>query len=48
MQIKFLKINPEDNVAVAIQNLSAGETLNVDGQEVTLLEEIPAGHKFSG
>lgn len=47
MQIKFLKINPEDNVAVAIQNLSAGETLNVDGQEVTLLEEIPAGHKFS-
>lgn len=47
MQIKFLKINPEDNVAVAIQALSAGETLTVDGQAITLTEDIPAGHKFA-
>lgn len=47
MQTKYLRINPEDNVAVAIVTLSAGEMVNVDGNEVTLLHEIPAGHKFA-
>ena len=44
---KFIKINPADNVAVAIANLSKGETLNVEGNNVTLLEDVPAGHKFT-
>ena len=47
METKFLKINPADNVAVAIAPLSAGEKINVDGQEITLNEDIPAGHKFA-
>lgn len=47
METKFLKINPADNVAVAIVVLPAGEKINVEGNEVTLLEEIPAGHKFA-
>ena len=47
MTTKFLKINPDDNVAVAISNLSKGEQLNVEGTEVTLLEDVPAGHKFT-
>ncbi|WP_297067583.1 UxaA family hydrolase [uncultured Duncaniella sp.] len=43
----FLKINPADNVAVAISPLSAGTTVNVDGDEITLVADIPAGHKFA-
>lgn len=41
----FLKINPVDNVVVAIQALSAGSTINVEGEEIVLLTDVPAGHK---
>lgn len=47
METKYLQINPADNVAVAIVNLSAGETLSINGTQVTLHEDIPAGHKFA-
>ena len=47
METKYLRINPADNVAVAIVNLPAGEHLSVDGIEITLNEDIPAGHKFA-
>ena len=47
METKFLKINPADNVAVAIVNLPAGESLSVDGIDITLNEDVPAGHKFA-
>jgi altronate hydrolase len=47
MESKFLKINPADNVAVAIVDLPAGEKISVDGIEVTLNENVPAGHKFA-
>lgn len=47
MNTKYLKINPADNVAVAILPLKAGETITVDGQDITLNEDIPAGHKFA-
>ena len=47
METKYLRINPADNVAVAIVNLPAGEYLSVDGIEITLNEDIPAGHKFA-
>lgn len=43
----FLKINPADNVAVAINPLPAGTALCVDGDEITLVADIPAGHKFA-
>lgn len=44
----FLKINPADNVAVAINPLSAGTvvTVGTDG-DITLVSDIPAGHKFA-
>ena len=41
----FLKINPTDNVGVALQPLSKGEVIDVDGQRITLLTSVPAGHK---
>jgi len=47
MKTKYLRINPDDNVAVAIIALSAGETVNVEGNEIELLHDIPAGHKFA-
>ena len=47
MATKYLRINPADNVAVAIVDLKAGEVVNVDGIEVTLNHDIPAGHKFA-
>lgn len=47
MKIKYLKINPADNVAVAVVPLYAGEKLSVDGAEIVLNEDIPAGHKFA-
>lgn len=39
----FIKINPSDNVAVALQNLSAG--VAVAG--VLLVNDVPALHKFA-
>ena len=45
MAVKFLKINPEDNVVVAIQPLIKGDVITVDGNFVTLREDVPAGHK---
>lgn len=44
---RFLKINPADNVCVALDLLKAGETVKVDGVEVTLKEDIENGHKFA-
>ena len=43
----FLKIHPDDKVAVALKPLSAGDVLTVDGIKITLLEDIPQGHKFA-
>ena len=40
--MKYIKINPADNVAVALQDLSKGEV--VEG--VTLRMDIPRGHKI--
>lgn len=41
-----LKIHKDDNVLVALQSLPAGATISHDGKEYTLVEVIPAKHKF--
>ena len=43
----LLKINPADNVAVALRPLHAGEILPADGKELTLTTDVPAGHKVA-
>ncbi len=44
----FLKINPADNVAVAINPLAGGTVVSVEGAgDITLVSDIPAGHKFA-
>ena len=42
-----LKINPADNVVVAIQPQSAGAVIEVDGKAITVQEDVPAGHKIA-
>lgn len=44
---KYLKINPADNVVVAIADLKAGETIQVDDNTIVLQEDVPAGHKVT-
>lgn len=44
----FIKINPADNVAVAINPLAKGTVVTVDNDgDITLVTDIPAGHKFA-
>ena len=43
----FIKINPSDNVAVALVPLSKGTVIKLDDTTLTLTEDIMQGHKFS-
>jgi altronate hydrolase len=43
----FIKINENDNVAVALEVIPEGTTVTVGGVDVTTTMEIPAGHKFA-
>ena len=43
----LLKLNPIDEVAVVLQDVSAGEELEVDGQKLTAKEAILHGHKIA-
>lgn len=45
--MKLIRIHPNDNVAVALTDLRAGETLTVDGIEVSLAEDVARGHKLA-
>ena len=42
-----LKINPKDNVAIALKDLNQGEKVTIEGTEIILNEDIEAGHKFA-
>ena len=47
MKTTYLRINPADNVAVAIAALKAGEQIAIAGECITVAEDIPAGHKIA-
>lgn len=44
-------IDPEDNIAVAIDNLKKGQTAIVKGvdfsEKISLIQDIPFGHKLA-
>lgn len=44
---KFLIINNNDNVAVAIDKLSSGEFVNINNSEIVIQDDIPFGNKFA-
>lgn len=44
---QFIQIQAQDNVAVALQNLSAGTVIHIADKEIILKQDIPRGHKFA-
>ncbi|MFM2371811.1 MAG: hypothetical protein RIS85_1533, partial [Pseudomonadota bacterium] len=44
---RIFRIAAEDDVAVALEPLAAGDQVFVDSQTVTLRDAVPAGHKFA-
>ncbi len=44
---EFIKINVTDNVAVAVHDVEAGGSFDIDGVRITPLTRIPAGHKIA-
>lgn len=48
MEKKIQIVHPDDNVAVAVADLSAGEVLSIDdGDSVELRDDVAYGHKFA-
>mgnify|MGYP000075374338 CR=1 FL=1 len=46
-QNAVILLHPKDNVGIARASLPAGQEVQVDGQTITLLDPIPAGHKVA-
>ena len=44
---EIIKINENDNVAVALRPIVKGTSLDVAGAKVVTVEDIPQGHKFA-
>ncbi len=46
MKRNILKVHPKDNVVVALQDLAKGQQVELNGVTYTVVEDIPAKHKF--
>ena len=44
-QTTYLKINPADSVVVCLQPKKEGDIIEVDGKQITVMQDTPAGHK---
>lgn len=44
---RILQIHPDDNVAVALEPLKAGDVVETSAGAVTLRQDIPQGHKLA-
>ncbi|MDI6046222.1 UxaA family hydrolase [Flavobacterium yafengii] len=47
MQKKLIKVNPSDNVAVALVNLAAGEVIHFEGENITIITDVKMKHKIA-
>jgi len=47
MKHQVLKVHPDDNVLVALQNLSKGQEVKFNGSSYTLQTDVEAKHKFT-
>lgn len=45
--LEIIQINENDNVAVALKDLGQGQTLQINGSEVEVKEDIKRGHKVA-
>ena len=46
MQATFLKINQADSVVVCLEAKKKGDLIDVDGRQITINQDTPAGHKI--
>ena len=46
MQSRVLKIDPRDNVLIALTDLRKGDAVDFSGTNYELVSEVPAKHKF--
>ncbi|HIE04955.1 MAG TPA: hypothetical protein EYP61_09370 [Candidatus Latescibacteria bacterium] len=44
---KVLRINPSDNVAVALEPVGEGEEVEVSGLKIRAKQAVPPGHKLA-
>ncbi len=44
---KFIRIHKNDNVAIALADLGAGFSLEIDGETLVLIEDVARGHKVA-
>lgn len=47
MSQEFIRIHKKDNVAIAACNVAKGTTVVIGGQEISLMQDIPFGHKLA-
>ena len=47
MQKKLIKVNPSDNVAVALVNLTQGEEIQFEGELIKVLSDVKMKHKIA-
>lgn len=44
---EYIRINPIDNVVIALKDFSKGEIIQVDVSQITLINDVPKGHKIA-
>lgn len=44
---KYIRIDNRDNVAVALEDLHKGDTLTIESENITLLDDVARGHKIA-
>ena len=45
--MKTFTINTKDNVTIALENLKKGQVIEVGGDKITLLDDVPFAHKIA-
>ena len=43
--MNYIKINPADSVVVCLRDMKKGETIQNEENIISLLQDVPAGHK---
>ena len=44
---RILRIDPKDNLIVALRDLAEGEAVESAGRNIRLVTDVPAKHKFT-
>lgn len=47
MQTKLIKVQPEDNVAIALVDLVQGDRVTFEGEDIIILSDVKAKHKIT-